>query len=156
MKLLNIALSALLVVSAQPVWSVAASSNSNIEQFCVNITDPARERRYALKRQELDELRDRIEKRMGELETRKAELEEWVVRRDAFVEQAREGLVGIYSRMRPDAAAERLTMLSDELAAAIIMKMKTSQASIILNEMESKKAAAISVVIAASGAGSKS
>ena len=145
-----------LVVAVTLIGSFSfAASQNDIETFCTNIADPARERRYTIKKQKLEDLQRRIEAQMLALESKRAELDEWVSRRDAFADRARESLVEIYSRMRPDAAAERLSLLSDMLAAAILMKLKPSKAGVILNEMETEKAAAISTVIAASGAGSK-
>ena len=145
-----------LVLAATLIGSFSfAASQNDIETFCTNIADPARERRYTIKKQKLEDLQRRIEAQMLALESKRAELDEWVSRRDAFADRARESLVEIYSRMRPDAAAERLSLLSDMLAAAILMKLKPSKAGVILNEMETEKAAAISTVIAASGAGSK-
>ena len=60
----------------------------------------------------------------------------------------RGGLVDIYGRMRPDAAAERLAELRADLAAAILMKLDSRQASVILNEMDPKVAATLTSVIA--------
>lgn len=153
MKIKNLTLYLLMVLMVQPAWS---ASQKEVEQFCTNIADPARERRYALKKKELEKLRERIEMRMKALQNKRDDLDVWVSKRDAFVDMAKESLVDIYSKMRPDAAAERLSMLSDGLAAAILMKLKPSKAGVILNEMKTAKAAAISTVIAASGAGSKS
>lgn len=121
-------------------------------RFCSNIADPARERRYALKQAELEGLQAEIDERMARLEERRAAYEEWRSKRDEFVLQAQDSLVAIYSRMRPDAAAERLQLLGPPLAAAIVMRLKPSLAGTILNEMDADAAARVSSVIAASGA----
>lgn len=122
--------------------------NDDIRRFCTNIADAARDRRYSLQRMELETLQSDIEGRIAALEAKRAEYEAWLKRRDDFLEQAQEGLVDIYGRMRPDAAAERLEELRVDLAAAILMKLDSRQASVILNEMNPKVAAALTAVIA--------
>ena len=54
--------------------------------------------------------------------------------------------------MKPDAAAERLAEVKIELAAGILMKLDPRQASIILNEMDSKAAATLTGVMASARA----
>ena len=122
--------------------------NEDIRRFCTNIADAARDRRYSLQRMELETLQSDIEGRIAALESKRAEYEEWLKRRDDFIEQAQGGLVDIYGRMRPDAAAERLAELRADLAAAILMKLDSRQASVILNEMDPKVAATLTAVIA--------
>jgi len=119
--------------------------------FCEGIKDKARERRYAIKAQELNDMKAAIEERMIALEMKRAEVEKWQKMRQAFVEKAETNLIEIYSKMRPDAAAGRLEMLSQVLAASILMKMPPRKASVILNEIKAEKAAEITQVIAASG-----
>ncbi|MGY6707025.1 MAG: MotE family protein [Rhizobiaceae bacterium] len=122
--------------------------NEDIRRFCTNIADAARDRRYSLQRMELETLQTDIESRIAALEAKRAEYESWLKRRDDFLDQAQGSLVDIYGRMRPDAAAERLAELRVDLAAAIVMKLDSRQASIILNEMDAKVAAALTAVIA--------
>ena len=142
---------ALLAVPAVPAR--AADTKSEIERFCTNIADPARERRYAILQAEAAELRSGIDARMRGLEARRAEIEGWMRKREAFLRRAEDQLVAIYASMRPDSAAERLALLDDALAAAIVMKLKPKRAALVLNEMAKKKAAAVSAVIAASAGG---
>ena len=61
---------------------------------------------------------------------------------------ASEKLVKVYSQMRPDAAAEQLATMPETAAAAIVFKLKSRKASVILNEMDTTKAARISMIIA--------
>ena len=128
----------------------ADQARSEIERFCSNIADPARERRYAILQAEVAELQSGIDARMRGLEAKRVEVETWMGKREAFLERAEDQLVAIYASMRPDSAAERLALLDDVLAAAIVMKLKPKRAALVLNEMAKKKAAAISAVIAAS------
>ena len=121
-----------------------------IERYCGNIAEPARERRYAILKAEAEAMEAGIDARMAALEKKRAELEDWLARREAFAARAEDSLVAIYAGMRPDAAAERLELLPDMLAAAIVMKLKPRRAALVLNEMASKKAAALSAIVAAS------
>ena len=130
--------------------SPKGDARSEIERFCSNIADPARERRYALLKAEIETLEEGIDARMRALEAKRAAVEEWLEKRDAFLSRAQSQLVSIYAGMRPDAAAERLALLDDALAAGVVMKLSPKRAALVLNEMKSGKAAAISAVIAAS------
>ncbi|HEV7417883.1 MotE family protein [Tianweitania sediminis] len=126
----------------------ATGTESEIQRFCSNIADAARDRRYQIQAQELATLQADIDKRLEALEAKRREYEEWLKRRDDFLNKAEDGVVEIYSKMRPDAAAERMAELSPELAAGILMKLEARKASVILNEMERKTAAALTAVMA--------
>lgn len=122
--------------------------DDDIQRFCSNIADAARDRRYALQKAELEVLQKDIDQRINALEEKRAEYEEWLQRRNDFLAKAEENLVDIYSRMRPDAAAERLAEVNHELAAGILMKLQSRQAGIILNEMDRKAAAMLTGIMA--------
>ena len=136
-------------VGDAPVLAAAAAEpTTEIQRFCSNIADAARDRRYALQAKELETLQADIDKRMKALEEKRAEYEEWLKRRNDFMADAEDGVVKIYARMRPDAAAERLAEVNAELAAAILMKLDSRQAGVILNEMERKAAASLTGIMA--------
>lgn len=120
-----------------------------IREFCTNIADAAKDRRYALQLKELEALKKDIDNRVEQLEAKRAEYEEWLKRREEFMAGAEQGVVDIYSKMKPDAAAERLADVEPMLAAAILMKLNTRQAGIILNEMNRKAAADLTGIMAA-------
>jgi flagellar motility protein MotE (MotC chaperone) len=122
--------------------------NDDIRRFCTNIADAARDRRYSLQRMELETLQADIESRITALEAKRREYEEWLKRREDFLDRAEASVVEIYGRMRPDAAAERLAELRADLAAAILMKLEPRQAGVILNEMDASVAAALTSVMA--------
>ncbi|MET3791657.1 MotE family protein [Aquamicrobium terrae] len=121
---------------------------SEVQRFCSNIADAARDRRYALQAAELQQLQGEVDKRIKALEEKRLEYETWLKRREVFLARAEEGVVSIYSGMKPDAAAERLAMVEAELAAAILMKLDARKASVILNEMDQKAAARLTSVMA--------
>lgn len=127
---------------------VSTEMDDDVQRFCSNIADAARDRRYALQKMELEKLQKEVNERIDLLEERRAEYEAWLARRNEFLAKAENNLVDIYSRMRPDAAAERLAEVNVELAAGILMKLQARQAGIILNEMDSKAAAALTSIMA--------
>jgi flagellar motility protein MotE (MotC chaperone) len=124
------------------------ADESEVERFCSNIADAARDRRYALQAAELKQLQSEVDKRIAALEEKRSEYEEWLKRRELFLARAEDGVVEIYSGMKPDAAAERLAGVNVELAAAILMKLEARKASVILNEMNEKAAAALTGIMA--------
>ncbi|AWC22744.1 hypothetical protein CO731_02211 [Aminobacter sp. MSH1] len=137
------------IPTEQPAGEMtAALEPSEVERFCSNIADAARDRRYALQAEELKKLQAEVDKRIALLEERKTEYETWLKRREVFLARAEEGVVQIYSRMKPDAAAERLAVMHVDLAAAILMKLDARKSSVILNEMESKSAAELTRIMA--------
>jgi flagellar motility protein MotE (MotC chaperone) len=119
-----------------------------VERFCSNIADAARDHRYALQRQELEALKGEVDARVKQLEEKRAEYESWMKQRQEFMDAAEANVVKIYARMRPDAAAERLEEMQAELAAAILMKLEVKQSGLIMNEMERKTAAALTGIMA--------
>lgn len=135
-------------ITTVPGAAAGSEADDDVRRFCSNIVDAARDRRYALQKSELETLQKDIDQRIARLEEKRAEYEEWLRRRNDFLERAEGNLVEIYSRMRPDAAAERLAAVNVELAAGILMKLQARQAGIILNEMDSKAAAALTGIMA--------
>ncbi len=123
------------------------SSAEEIERFCGNIVDAARDRRYALQKMELEKLQADIDERIVLLETKRTEYEEWLARRNRFMQQAQETVVEIYANMRPDAAAGQLGELRAETAAAILMSLDARKASVILNEMRVDTAASLTGIM---------
>lgn len=137
------------VTPNQPVVSAsAAPEGDEIQRFCGNIADAARDRRYALQAQDLEKLQAEIDARMKALDDKRAEYETWMRKREDFLAQAQDGVVKIYSGMKPDAAAERLAELKPDLAAGILMKIEPRKAGVILNEMKSKEAAVLTTIMA--------
>lgn len=134
--------------SGDTTGSLPADTGNEVQRFCSNIADAARDRRYALQTQELERLKSEIDERMKALEAKRLEYEEWLKRRDDFLDKVEDNVVKIYSKMKPDAAAERLSEVKIELAAGILMKLEPGKASTILNEMDRKAAATITGVMA--------
>ena len=124
---------------------------NEIERFCSNIADAARERRYAMQKAELEELKADIDERIALIDSKKAELQTWVEQRERFAEAANKTLVDVFAQMRPDAAAQRLEKMPGELSAALLSKLSPRQAGTILNEMSTDRAALVSMIMSAVG-----
>ncbi|MCV9962828.1 MotE family protein [Pararhizobium sp. BT-229] len=131
---------------AAPATGIPANAGE-VQQFCANIADAARDQRYLLQKQNLEKLQADVDDRIATLEKRRAEYEDWLKRRNDFLKQAEIGLVGIYKTMKPDAAAAKLELVNPGIAAAIIMRLPPRQSSLILTEMDSEKAAVLTNVI---------
>lgn len=131
-----------------PAVPDAAASESDVERFCSNIANAARDRRYALQAAELKQLQGEVDKRIKALEDKRADYESWLKRREIFLARAEDGVVKIYADMKPDAAAERLAVVNADLAAAILMKLEPRKAGVILNEMDTKAAATLTGIMA--------
>lgn len=141
---------ALLVsVMLAPATASEKKPAGDVETFCKAVSDVVREREFERRKQELEALKAEINERIGKLEALKSEVTTWQQRRDDFAAKAREGLVGIYLKMKPDAAAAQLSELDGGLAAAILMKMAAGKAGLILSEMPADKAALIAGIMAA-------
>lgn len=124
----------------RPATSVA-------DQYCHAVLEPAREARYAHQAAQLKVLSKELDDRLAKIETRIAELKEWVARREDFASRTSDQLVTIYSGMRPEAASEQLTKLDESSAAAILSKLAPRVASQILNDMPSDKAARLAMIL---------
>ncbi len=139
-------------VSAQPAQTPASavpmpSSASNTEQYCASIIDTARDARFARQKAAIEAMEKDLERRIAELETKRAEYEKWLTRREDFLRKADESVIAVISQMRPDAAAAQLTVMGDDPAAAILAKLNPRVASAILNEMDSTRAARLTGVM---------
>ncbi len=117
-------------------------------QYCVNIRDAAADARVAWQTATLETLEKQVAEQVIALEKKRAEYEEWLAKREEFLKQAREDMVAIYSRMRPDAAAGQLAAMDDETAAAVLAKLNARNSSAILNEMEPIRAAQLANMLA--------
>lgn len=131
-----------------------AEPQTGSQQYCVNIADQAADARFAWQAKTINELEKEIDKRLAELEAKRAEYQEWAKKRDEILAEASEHVVSIYAKMRADAAALQLAVLDDEIASAVLVKLNARTASAILNEMEPGRAARLTkaMVDAARGA----
>lgn len=132
--------------------SPAQSLEDEIRAFCGNIADAARDQRYLLQKKELEELQAGVDERIRQLEERTVKYRDWLKKREDFMRVADTQLVEIYKNMAADSAAKQLEVIKPGIAAAIVMKLSPRLASQILNEMDTKKAAALASILAAAAA----
>ncbi len=135
------------VNAQQPATVSELSTQDEIQKFCTNIADAARDQRYLLQKEELEKLQADVDSRMKTLEERTAEYQDWLRRRNDFLARAQAGLVEIFKTMKPDAAAPQLEEMRMEIAAAIIMQLPPRQSALFLSEMDPQKAGMISTII---------
>ena len=126
-------------------------------RFCANAGPSIAEARIAWERKQLGDLDAQVKQRLADLEKAEASVQEWVAKRDAMLKSASDDLVAIYAKMQPETAATQIAAMDDQMAAAILGKLKAGAAGAILNEMEADRASKLAVVLSgANGAGKKS
>lgn len=125
-----------------------APSARDIQQYCSNVAASAESLRLERRRKQLAELETEIAARLSSLDAKQQELRGLLDRLDAFEHKTSEALVGLYSRMKPEAAAAQLAQMDDEIAAALMLHLKTKISSAILGEMEASRGAALAKKIA--------
>ena len=128
-----------------PAASATASPHvpkepTEAQRYCDNIAAVAAEARFAWQTRKLTELQSQVTEKVAELEKKQAELQASLARRDAAMKRAQETLIAIYAKMQPDAAAAQLSVLDDELAAAVLAQLGARQSSAILNEISPERA----------------
>ncbi|AQX20289.1 MotE family protein [Bartonella sp. WD16.2] len=118
-----------------------------VERFCDNIGSQAADARFQLQRQQLQQLRDQIDERVKILEEKRREYEVWLEKRNEFLSMAEDSLVEIISKMRPDAAAAQLALMSDLVAASLVLKLSPKISSAIMNELPPEKSAELTQIL---------
>ena len=127
--------------------SIAEPVLSDVERYCTNIADPAKDARAALQAKRLQDLEAEVGKRVDELEAKRREYQDWLQQRQAFIDSTSSIMLDIYTGMKPDAAALQLAGIDRATAASLIAKMKPRTASAIMAEIPAPVAAEISKVI---------
>lgn len=125
------------------------------DQYCKNIGNAAADARFAWQKRTLSDTEKQVEKRVEELNAKIAEYQQWLARRDDFSRKAQSTITDIYAKMKPDAAAQQLAALDEETAAAVITKLSPKISSALMSEMDAKKAARLTAIIASSAKGPK-
>ncbi|MFV0279835.1 MAG: MotE family protein [Rhodoblastus sp.] len=82
-----------------------------------------------------------MDKKSSELSRIAREARAWVEKREAMQAAARENLIDVFAKMKPDVAAQQLAVMNEDSAASILGNLKPRVASAILNEMEAGRAA---------------
>jgi flagellar motility protein MotE (MotC chaperone) len=123
--------------------SAAAEPGADGEaaQFCRNISDAASDARFSWQVRVLEQLDKQVKESVDRLEIKRAEYEDWLKRREDFLKKVEDGVVEMYGRMRPEAAAPQIASMTEEVALSVLMKLKPRVSSAILSEMEPARAA---------------
>jgi len=115
-----------------------AEGGDGVQQYCGNIANFRGRRPHRL----ADEAARRTAS-AGEAKNRRARSEGSRIERlgrqaRRADEKAEDGVVAIYAKMEPEAAAAQMGVLDEATAAAVLAKLKPGVSSAILNEMEPK------------------
>jgi flagellar motility protein MotE (MotC chaperone) len=124
---------------------------SPAQQYCSSILDATSAAQIAQQTRNLQTAQKEINDRIALLTAKAEVLKSWMKLRADFASRARDSLVQIYSRMKPDSAAAQLAVMDEMTSAAILSKLSPKIASPIMAEMDVAKAARLSAVIADSG-----
>jgi flagellar motility protein MotE (MotC chaperone) len=124
-------------------------------RFCANAAPSIAEARIAWETRQLSELDAQVKQRLADLEKAEASVKEWVAKRDSSLKAASDNLVAIYAKMQPETAATQIAAMDDQMAAAILGKLKPGAAGAILNEMEAERASKLAVVLSGTASGEK-
>nr|WP_319483270.1 MotE family protein [uncultured Cohaesibacter sp.] len=136
-----------------PTGAVAKPDAKSVEdmdadRFCKNISSLASEQRYAWQLRNLISMQNDIDERIEKLEALRADVQDWIGKRDKVLSEVKDHIIQVYERMRPEAAAERLASVEDDVAIALLAKMKPRVVSAILNEMDAGKASQLTQAMA--------
>ncbi len=96
-------------------------------RFCANAAPSIAEARVAWETKQLSDLDAQVKQRLADLEKAEASVQEWVAKRDAMLKSASDDLVAIYAKMQPEAAATQIAAMDDQMAAAILGKLKAAR-----------------------------
>ncbi len=110
------------------------------QKFCFNISDAARDARYARQKQQLKDMERKLRELLNKLEKKRAEYESWVLRRKEITDRMTRSMLNVYAKMEPEAAAAQISHMEYAVAVAILSGLGAQKASAILNEMDPRKA----------------
>jgi flagellar motility protein MotE (MotC chaperone) len=131
-----------------PLPPVTPQHLSPAEQYCSSVVDAAAAAQIAQQTSNLEKARKELAEHIAVLDAKTLELKSWVKKREDFTAHATDSLVEIYSKMKPDAAANQLTALDELTAAAITSKLSPKVSSLVLAEMDATKASRLATIIA--------
>src|SRR5580700_2382701 len=139
----------------KPKAAVDKPPDVEASRFCANAAPSIAEARIAWETRQLSELDAQVKQRLADLEKAEASVKEWVAKRDTSLKAANDDLVAIYAKMQPETAATQIAAMDDQMAAAILGKLKPGAAGAILNEMEAERASKLAVVLSGTTSGEK-
>jgi flagellar motility protein MotE (MotC chaperone) len=123
-------------------------ASDGVQQYCANITNFAADARVAWQMKRMGELEAQLKQRIADLDAKEAEAKQWVDKRESMMKKADDGIVAIYAKMLPEAAASQMIVIEESTAAALLTRLNPRVSSAILNEMEAGKAAKLTDLMA--------
>lgn len=123
--------------------TTGAKTDIKTHEICANIAASIEQERLTRQKKALGDIEAQIKTRLAALELKETEVSARIERLEAFERKTDESLVAFYAAMKPDAAAAQLSELDDDIAAGILLKLKTKSSSAILNEMQAERGAAL-------------
>jgi len=150
---------ALLPASAQEGLKIRPAerpAESEIQRYCTALAPGASEARTASQLRRLADLEELMREQAEKLEDKENAAREWVTKRETMMKAATDDVVAIYSKMSAEAAAPKLAIMDEMVAAAVLAKLKPQIASAILGEMDTEKAAKLTMLIAGGAMADKS
>lgn len=120
-----------------------AHADKDTQELCANIAASIEAERLSRQKKTLGEIEVQIKARLAALEAKETEVSARIERLEAFEKKTDETLIAFYAGMKPDAAAAQLSELDDDIAAGVLLKLKTKASSAILNEMQAERGAAL-------------
>ena len=139
----------------KPKATADKTADIGANHFCANVAPSIAEARIAWETRRLNELDGQVKQRLVDLEKAEASVQEWVAKRDAILKTASDDLVAIYAKMQPETAAPQIAAMDDQMAAAILGKLKPGAAGAILNEMEAERASRLATFLSGAANGQK-
>ena len=139
----------------KPKATADKTADIGASRFCANVAPSIAEARIAWETRRLIELDAQVKQRLADLEKAEASVQEWVAKRDASLKVAGDNLVAIYAKMQPETAATQIAAMDDQMAAAILGKLKPGAAGAILNEMEAERASRLATFLSGAANGQK-
>ena len=140
---------------AKPKATADKTADIEASRFCANVAPSIAEARIAWETKRLSELDAQVKQRLADLEKAEASVQEWVAKRDTILKAASDNLVAIYAKMQPETAAVQIAAMDDQMAAAILGKLKPNAAGAILNEMEAERASKLAAFLSGAAGGEK-
>jgi flagellar motility protein MotE (MotC chaperone) len=130
-------------------------ASDGVQQYCANIASFAADARIAWQMRRMGELELQLKQKIADLDAKEAEAKQWVDKREAMMKKADDGIVAIYAKMLPEAAAAQMIVMEETTAAALLTRLNPRISSAILNEMEAGKAAKLTDMMAGAMADGK-
>jgi flagellar motility protein MotE (MotC chaperone) len=128
------------------------SRESLAERYCRVAVDAAAAAKLREEAKRAELVKAEIEGKLSELGAAITKLQDWLQRREDFKNKATENLVSVYAQMDAEAAAQRLVLVGEPTAAAILMKLPAKNASAVLGEMQPEMASKITAYMAGAAA----